>query len=349
MAEITFAQAADMPEILTFLDAHWQKGHIFTKDAALFEWQHCLPDGENVSFVVGRQDGTGEILGLLGFVPVTQYDPKSEATDLTLATWKVRDDCQENGLGIFLFKALIKKMKPGFVGVAGLSDMVVPIYRALRFETGIMSHHVFFNRELKGSSLIDGWREQLKPAFEAGAPEPLRKAAFQNFEGIDQDFINRVLAQTVPRRSATYLQARYADHPHYQYKLSIAGNSALFIWRRVQVGDASCLRVVDYFGDPAGLEHVGGALQKLLVVEQADYLDIVHVGLDGESLERAGFIERAEFEELVVPHYFEPFERRNVSLDYAMRVYDKSISTRPILLRGFTDQDRPNQMSEGAE
>ena len=165
MVEIVFAKKSDGEDILSFLDVHWQTGHVFTKDPGFFFWQHGLPGTDDLSFVLGREEGSGLILGILGYVPVARYDPDCTSGDFTLATWKVRDDCNVNGLGLFLFKALTKRMKPHFVGVAGLSEMVVPIYRALRFETGQMSQHVFFNRKLKDSTLASGVSSTAMPVF----------------------------------------------------------------------------------------------------------------------------------------------------------------------------------------
>ena len=120
MVEIVFAKKSDGEDILSFLDVHWQTGHVFTKDPGFFFWQHGLPGTDDLSFVLGREEGSGLILGILGYVPVARYDPDCTSGDFTLATWKVRDDCNVNGLGLFLFKALTKRMKPHFVGVAGL-------------------------------------------------------------------------------------------------------------------------------------------------------------------------------------------------------------------------------------
>ncbi len=344
MVEIVFAKKSDGDGILSFLDAHWQTGHVFTKDPGLFSWQHGLPGTDELSFVLGREEGGGEILGILGYVPVSRYDPACTTGDFTLATWKVRDDCNVNGLGLFLFKALTKRMKPDFVGVAGLSEMVVPIYRALRFETGQMSQHVFFNRTLKDSTLACGVSSTAMPDFfDAGTQFRNVNKLSAISAGVAAE-IETIVDLSQPKRRLAYILGRYGDHPVYHYALSLIEGGACFVWRKISTERGNCLRVVDYFGDATALASTGAALQSLLESEEADYIDIVHTGLDTNALTSAGFVERRDVEGLVVPHYFEPFEQRNVDLDYAMRVFDKSDTTPPVLLRGFTDQDRPNQV-----
>lgn len=347
MVEIAFAKKSDRKEILSFLNEHWQRGHIFTKDSALFDWQHGLLGSDDLSFVLGRREEDGEILGILGYVPTQQYDPQTSSGDFTLATWKVRGDCEVNGLGVFLFKALTKRMKPDFVGVVGLSDMVVPIYKALRFETGKMFQHVFFNRDGREGGLTEGVGPAAVPLF-SGPSEPFRTVRDLGKLPVDiKRSVSDAMAATLPLRGLDYLVGRYHQHPVYQYAISVADRRACFVWRKIETSQGSCLRVVDYFGDPAGLSGKGEAFQALLEAERADYIDIVHTGLDGEALLSAGFVERHDVEGLIVPHYFEPFERRNVDLDYAWRIFDKNNRQRPILLRGFTDQDRPNQLHDG--
>jgi hypothetical protein len=349
VVEIVFATKSDGEEILSFINAHWQQGHIFTKDPSLFEWQHGNPSTDDLSFVLAREDGGGEILGILGYVPVSRYAPASRTGDLTLATWKVRDDCEINGLGVFLYKALTKRMKPKFIGVSGLSEMVVPIYKAMRFKTGTMAQHVFFNRDEIVGELAAGVGAAALPSFSIATE---RFQTIRNISDIPDAFasvIGTASEKSLPFRGVDYIIGRYCNHPTYHYAMSAVNRVACFIWRKITTEQGSCLRVVDYFGDADGLKGTGAAMQSLLKEEGADYIDIVHAGLDSASLTDAGFVDRRDIDGLVVPHYFEPFEQRNVDLDYALRVFDKEDERPPILLRGFTDQDRPNQVHAAGE
>ena len=67
-----------------------------------------------------------------------------------------------------------------------------------------------------------------------------------------------------------------------------------------------------------------------------EYVDIYAYGFTTELMEKAGFCERMEEDENIIPNYFEPFEQRNIEL-WMMRPEVDGL----ILMRGDGDQDRP--------
>ena len=71
-----------------------------------------------------------------------------------------------------------------------------------------------------------------------------------------------------------------------------------------------------------------------------EYIDFVEVGLDKECLINAGFINRKEYENVIVPNYFEPFVQENIDLDYAYKTVVND--SRTIFFKADADQDRPN-------
>ena len=49
---------------------------------------------------------------------------------------------------------------------------------------------------------------------------------------------------------------------------------------------------------------------------------------------------------MVLPNYFSPFERRNVEIELAVRVFDPEWEGPLRLFRADSDQDRPNLVGE---
>ena len=65
----------------------------------------------------------------------------------------------------------------------------------------------------------------------------------------------------------------------------------------------------------------------------------MNYGLDEACFTRMGFQHLdLNQEEIIVPNYFEPFEKKNVKLEIAY----KSKSDNYVAFKGDSDQDRPN-------
>jgi hypothetical protein len=96
---------------------------------------------------------------------------------------------------------------------------------------------------------------------------------------------------------------------------------------------------VDFLGTGAALRRSGTAFQEVLRGSGAEYLDFFCSGLQAE-LAAAGFLTLppAKDSRIVLPGYFEPFERSNVELAFSLR----GPGDLRIVCKGDADQDRPN-------
>ena len=73
-----------------------------------------------------------------------------------------------------------------------------------------------------------------------------------------------------------------------------------------------------------------------------EYIDFVVVGADYDVLKKAGFINRKEHPETIIPNYFEPFLKKNIDLDYAFKSVDPEAMA--LFYKADADQDRPNML-----
>jgi hypothetical protein len=352
-SDIGIAAHADESDILRFLDAHWKKGHVFTTHPALFRWQHVSRvDDDAFNYLIARDARTREITAVLGFIPMRQFDDRLTHGDLFLAIWRVRDDVRAPGLGVRLLHALIRQRAPGFVGVIGLSEMSIPLYESLGFETGQLAHHVLFNPGVGQFRIA----RNVSAAFVAARRVPegvlvtmragLRPPAFS------EAALDVLCARSRPGKSWRYVCNRYTHHPVYEYFFSfVAGEerACFFVWRRVTANGSAALRIVDLLGDESALRRCPGDLQTLMAEQDAEYLDVTHYGLDAAALAAAGFVDRRADASLIVPGYFEPFEASNVDLAFAFKRFDATDSRPVRLLRGDSDQDRPNLIDTAAD
>ena len=62
-------------------------------------------------------------------------------------------------------------------------------------------------------------------------------------------------------------------------------------------------------------------------------------GIPNSILKKSGFVSVYHIKNLVAPNYFEPFVKKNITLNFAIL---KKKNTKFYLFRGDCDQDRPN-------
>ena len=157
------------------------------------------------------------------------------------------------------------------------------------------------------------------------------------------DDINQLHNVYVPQKDSAYIENRYLKHPVYHYRLwGIYQDDILeciWITRKVSVKNAVCIRIVDMVGDLNRLSNIRAEVIRLLNEHNAEYIDCYNYGIPDDVFTRTGFNEVSENNNVIVPNYFEPFEKRNVDIHYA--VYSSN-HIPVVIFKGDGDQDRPS-------
>lgn len=320
---------------------------MFVHRPEVFRWQHEAAEGR-VNMVVAADDDSGALVGVLGFIPTGHFDRALGDHDLALAIWKIDERHAPPGVGLQLLKFLQREVRPRLIVAIGTSEMVRPIYRVLGYTQGVMAHAALFDpARLDSLSIAD-----VPPSSRVRVPTASETAvALRRLdETPDETLEEAILAAgefITPPKSLAYVHQRYVEHPWFDYEVRsvvVAGETVgAIVWRVVEAAGSRVLRVVDVVGDASWIEHGTTALLAEIRAADAEYLDIVHHGLDTSALLRAGFVDRASDPELIIPNYFAPFERRNVDLWFAFRA---DAPDRVRFFRADTDQDRPNSAAE---
>lgn len=346
---IALATPGDRDRLLGFIRDHWSETHIFVERAEVFTWQHLDPTGRlNMIFAEDTDRPEDPILGVLGFIPMGRFDEALGDRDLMLAIWKVREDLAPPGLGVRLLRRLTSALEPRLIGAVGTSQMVRRIYQILGYEVGQMEQAALF---APGS--IDHRIASGVPPSAAAAQQPthVRIELVELSETAPAEArvrVDELAAAVVPGKSFDYVVERYLRHPWYQYVVRGVRQDGVLVsvvvWRVVSAQGSRVLRVVDVVGEVDWLAHAGAALQHEIEAADAEYLDVVHWGIDPAILATAGFIRASATPGLVVPNYFAPFECRNITIEMAYRVFEEGGPVR--FFRADSDQDRPNQVWE---
>ena len=348
MFTIRRCRTSDVPDVLAFLDAHWKPRHIFTLDRALFDWQYARPDrpGE-YSIAIARRDADSSLVGMLGFLPTRRFDPALAADNaIWLALWKVRDDIATGPLGLKLLTDVTDHEPHSSVGVIGFQAPAAAIYRALKYQVGELQHYVLPNPDVSTFALA---------AFERAPSKPIPDTTFTTV-AVDQNNFSEAVAglelgvrdSLTPRKTPDYFRARFLQHPTYRYLCFVLRRgdrpAALLACRVASHHGRQALRVVDFIGPDDAVPALGALVLEQIRRQGAEYADIHNWGIDPSLFEAAGFSRVDPDGPDIVPNHFEPFERRNAPVRFALK------STRPaVLFKGDGDQDRPNQPFDSAQ
>lgn len=322
-------------ELQQFIDRHWKQEHPLAVSDELLDFQHRAPDG-SYRFLVARNTVSGEIDGVMGYIPTAQYDPELAANgDYFGAIWKVRDDVANDDirlLGVFLWRS-VRKL-PGFrtYFTAGISDIARQFYQAAGLTVGYLRQYYILN------SAVSDYRIAQIPA---GRTAAAAAAGNVRIADVGPDAAAGVRYPYYPAKSVGFLVNRYARHPVYRYDFrgvfADGRLQAVLVTRTVEARGAKCLRIVDIYGDVAFLPPLSGAIQALLDSEGAEYADCMNYGIDPEEFIRIGFAELDPDDAgVTIPNYFEPFVPENIRLECVH-------TPGPfVIFKGDGDQDRPN-------
>ena len=338
---IDFCHRDEGPVLMQFIDEHWGAGHVLARHRDLLDSQHYDVARERYNFVVARSDASDDFLGVLGFIPTDRYDATlTDSNVIWLALWKVRDNAGISGLGLALHAFLLRNVRHIAVGTVGINAEVERLYRALRYETGVMAHYY------RSNPMVDDFRIAVNPrlgADDTGATHK-RIAPIDATSLFDTPMKKRDLV--VPNKTVRYLVAKYANHPFYHYEFytifDTGSIDAVFVVRKIEQHQRRVIRIIDFVGEAAAWRGCGASLGEIVVSNNAEYIDFLTAGFDESALRSAGFVPVSPNDQTIIPNYFEPFEQRNVELRYAVKLNTPGVFR---LVKGDADQERPNALS----
>lgn len=325
---IRFAEYNDIPRIMQFIDDHWKKGHILSRDRKLFEFQYLW--NEEVSFVLAETP-QGELNGILGYIP---YD--SDNRDVTLAIWKALKT-EDAMLGVKILQFLQADSRTKNLSAPGINPKTKKVYQFLGMQVGKMRH---WYRLRQTDSYKIALIEDAEIPLVSFERQGIFIKEYSSFEGVKSEFglENCLMGETRPYKSLHYIERRYFHHPAFQYlKFGIqgAGKRLLLLFRVQPCNGSNALRLIDGIGDLELFPCAAKTIDQLMEQFHCEYVDFYETGLEESLLRTGGWKLTAETAN-IIPEYFSPFEQCNIDIHY--------MSTIPnaVLFKGDGDMDRPN-------
>lgn len=338
--QIKICSNNEIGQVMKFIDEHWSKGHVLSYSRELVDWQHYNKIENHYNFIIAKSNN--EILGVLGYIPTYHYDEKLITNKfIWLVLWKVRDDLNLGGLGLKLILTINKIEDTDFIGSVGINDKVWNIYKALGYTVGKLNHYYIVNKDKTNMQLIDNFNGSYSHNTEIDDDN-------KQFELIDKkEFLNINFQyhneNIMPYKTIEFYDNRYLKHPFYDYLIYGIKKAdeylGFIVIRKIHQNNTNVLRIVDYFGDDNLLVGMSNQIQQLLLENDSEYIDFYNYGIEKEKLKDSGFIKHYKTDSIIVPNYYEPFEKKNVDINFAYKMKDEF---KYYIFKGDCDQDRPN-------
>jgi len=328
----------ELPEFQKFIKDYWVDGHLFGLETSLFNWQHKELDAFNCMVAKHGE----EIVGVFCFIPLCHFDKSLPKTQIFLSLFRVLEN-KGIGIGYYLYKSILSKYNPEFMAGTTMNPRMNSFHEWQGFKVGIMDHHVVmspFVNEFKVAKVpkmlkIQSRKINSSVTFVKLTPKDLHDLATET-----------LYLHQLPLKSDVYIINRFMFHPVYSYDVyAVSDNKklqALCVIRPIIKDGSVVLRFVDFIGPNKSFSVLYDFLIDLLKMYNAEYIDIYSYGVPSIFLQEAGFIDRNKIDSLIIPNYFEPFDRRNVEVRFAC----KCLQTYPPirLFKADGDQDRPSQI-----
>ncbi|MCR5590981.1 MAG: hypothetical protein K6F73_05555 [Lachnospiraceae bacterium] len=327
--DIRLAEYAEIPDVMSFIDTHWKKGHILASNREFFEYEMVV-DGQ-VNFLIAKRHEDGSIDGVLGFLPCSRSTDK---LDIWGVIWMTVPGSLPM-LGMELKKRLMQTIGARCdLGTGANPETSVPLLaRIYHYYTAKMKHYYRL-------ADLDGYKIAVvnKKIIPPHSNEEAKIEKIENIGRLREFFDFSVMEDCVPYKDSWYYERRFFNHPLYEYDVwSIAFNDsrAFMVTRRQECNGSSIIRIVDYAGVQSLFGKTGAFLDKLL--NENEYVDFYFDGFDEKYAREAGMIETDDADN-IIPNYFSPYSQENVDI----YVDSSDNVSKCLFFKADGDQDRPS-------
>jgi hypothetical protein len=336
--DVRFCKQEELPLLLTFIKDHWQVDHIFVKSIEMLNFQHLDYECSRYNFIIGFNNISNEIDGIVGLIPIGHFDPDLNMhNDTWGGIWKVRTDIKNDeisNLGAKLFGIFDQYNSHGSIGMSKIATI---LHKIRKYKIGTLNQYYILNEKIKENKVAivkEGFRQIDFPRF-SNEVFITKIEDISNFNDFDDVY--------KPKKSVNYLKNRFQFHPIYKYEFwEIKQNNclAIIVTRKISFNNSSIIRIVDVYGKLENFSSLYYPFQELLNNEKAEYIDLLNFGLDSKIFDILGF-KKLDINGLnIIPNYFEPFLQKNIEINCAYRSIDNYV-----IFKADADQDRPSIIS----
>ena len=316
---------ADKAAIIAFLDEHWGSAHPLVHREEFFNYYYA--HGQQLQFAFAEQDSTP--LALAGYIRANAC----ETPDIWVSIWCAVKG--QNGAGLELMAALPKLTNARVMACNNIRPKNMAFYTFLGYTAARVPHfYRLANKPLEAYQVARIVHKEILPVQGKAVLTPIETA-----EILARDYTPDPSLR--PYKDNWYLARRYFAYPHQRYDVhGVYENgriTSLLVTRCVAVEGTKVLRLVDYIGKAEQFSALGGGIALLMQTTGAEYADCYCYGIAPALFAQAGFCERTEEDENILPNYLTPPLYENT--EYYCFTSEAENFT---LFKADGDQDRPN-------
>ena len=317
---------------------NWSKNHILLKNKKLFNWYYKFKN--NYNFLINKDNkNINSCIGLLfnsrkNKKKVSILNFSNQVIWLTL--WST-DKFKKNISGLKLIFYLIKRSKKSIICTVGCNNKTYKIYKSLGFKCGELNHYYFINNYKKKFYLIK--RKKQKINFFLN--DKIQRLYSYNLRDKYHQISNLKNHENIFRKNYLYFKYKYVLNPFYKYKFYFYKDVHIygfFVARETYFNSSRALRLVEFFGDFKKLKNVSYDLNEIIKKYNYEFIDFYNYGFEKKIIINTGFKLNNYTKNIIIPNYFEPFEKRNIKLKFSYFPNNQKM----YLFKGDCDQDRPN-------
>ncbi|TMC55059.1 MAG: hypothetical protein E6J20_01045 [Chloroflexi bacterium] len=368
----------DVPALMRFIDAHWQAGHILSRDEVLLRWQFDpgrmpggFPEGPTVMLAWHHHTLVG-MLGLTGFDLNAEGVPVRAAW---MSHWLAVPEYRHLNVAARLLLA-VRQLGLDALGAVGANDLSTQALLTLGYELiPDLPRWVGVFHAGQTASLLAASGTATRDVVERiclrhGVVDGARPHA--SVDGVDvvrwtpelggawdRHWRERLAGSLVgASRDSGYLRWRYADHPRFRYELRMArrptdGSAlgiAVFRVEQVRARPERVLRVVEFLASPEAEAALALAVVQAGRDARVAFADFYcSSARSAQALERLGFRSASPPSDVAFPCRLQPLEGGHFTMPALLqlpsqwqgRFADLIASSRLYVTKSDGDQDRP--------
>ena len=316
-----------------YINKHYKKGHILSKNKKLFDWMYFDTKSKKYNFLVAKEKN--KIIATKGFQPLRLFDKYLDHESF-MSMWS---SSQPTG-GIKLFNNLLDK-KFKFICGIGSSEQSHRYQKYKKFSTGQLKHSYLLSSKIKNYKIAQIIEKK---------NVPIKNLFGKNYIKLDANYLKKqniddLFKFQIPKKSSLYLINRYLSSKFYKYyaygTLKKDKIINIIVLRDCKYKKRVAVRIIDYIGSNNTFKYLDKLFKKILEKGNVEYIDLYSYGIPESKIIKSGLKVKKLNDKNIIPNNFEPFEKKNKQIIFGYltkKLYKKKIR----LFKGDSDMDRPN-------
>ena len=343
----TYCNKKKINEIKKLISKHWitktKKKHILVRNKKVFDWLYLFKKDRYSFFFT--QNEKKKCNGFLGFIRNSKFSKKLKKNDVFwLSMWlgdiKLSNNKNLTGLKIIFY--FLNYFKKKTIATIGCNDKTRDLYERLGFKVGSLSHAYLLNPNILNFKIAKLDKKSKHNQISQNN-EDRNYEIVNSIKNLKDSKFDRKYSK-IFNKNIEYFVNKYEKNDFYFYEFLILKEreeiNFLIIYRKILVKKKLIIRIIDFYGNYKNLPKLKNSIINFFKNINLEYIDFYYYGIPDKYLIKMGFNLKINNPNIIIPNYFEPFIRENITINYAVK--NGSKRRKFFFFKGDCDQERPN-------